>query len=55
MAKVALANAHADDFYRAKLSVARFYFAKLQPETAALIRSARAGAKPLMELDEALF
>ena len=55
MAKVALAKAHADDFYRAKLSVARFYFAKLQPETAALIRTALAGARPLMELDEALF
>jgi alkylation response protein AidB-like acyl-CoA dehydrogenase len=55
MAKIALAKADTDDFYRAKLSVARFYFAKLQPETAALIRCARAGAAPLMELDEALF
>jgi len=55
MAKLALAKADGDEFYRAKLSVARFYFAKLQPETASLIRSARAGAKPLMELDEALF
>jgi hypothetical protein len=55
MAKIALARADTDDFYRAKLSVARFYFAKLQPETAALIRCARAGAAPLMEMDEALF
>ena len=55
MAKIALAKADTDDFYRAKLSVARFYFAKLQPETAALIRCARAGAAPLMEMDEALF
>jgi alkylation response protein AidB-like acyl-CoA dehydrogenase len=55
MAKIALAKADSDDFYRAKLSVARFYFAKLQPETAALIRCARAGAAPLMEMDEALF
>jgi hypothetical protein len=55
MAKLALGKADADDFYRAKLSVARFYFAKLQPETAALMRTARAGAASLMELDEALF
>jgi len=54
MAKAALARPD-DAFHRAKLSVARFYFAKLQPETAALMRSARAGAKPLMELEAALF
>ena len=54
MAKIALAKAD-QDFYRAKLAVARFYFAKLQPETAALMRSARAGAKPLMELEAELF
>jgi hypothetical protein len=44
-----------DSFYTAKLHTARFYFAKLLPETAGLIRTARAGAKPLMEMDEALF
>ena len=32
-----------DDFHRAKLATARFYFAKLLPETAGLIRTARAG------------
>ena len=36
-------------------SVATFYFAKLLPETAGLIRSARAGVAPLMAMDEALF
>ncbi|MCK7494990.1 MAG: acyl-CoA dehydrogenase C-terminal domain-containing protein [Comamonadaceae bacterium] len=36
-------------------TTARFYFAKLLPETAALIRSARAGVAPLMAMDEALF
>jgi alkylation response protein AidB-like acyl-CoA dehydrogenase len=56
MAKVALAKqADSDPFYKAKLATARFYFAKLLPETAALIRSARAGLAPLMEMDEALF
>ena len=54
MAKIALAKAD-EDFYRANLAVARFYFAKLQPETAALMRSARAGAAPLMDVDAALF
>ncbi len=44
-----------DPFYTAKLATARFYFAKLLPETAGLIRSARAGLAPLMEMDEALF
>jgi len=56
MAKIALAKkGTGDPFYTAKLATARFYFAKLLPETASLIRSARAGAKPLMEMDEALF
>jgi len=60
MAKVALAKvqeggAAAEPFYVAKLATARFYFAKLQPETAGLIRSARSGSKSLMELDAALF
>jgi alkylation response protein AidB-like acyl-CoA dehydrogenase len=60
MARVALSRVEADGdsvepFYRSKLATARFYFAKLQPETAMLIRSARSGAKPLMELDAELF
>ncbi len=56
MAKVALAKqASGDTFYVAKLATARFYFAKLLPETAGLIRSARAGAAPMMDLDAALF
>ncbi|WP_250512096.1 acyl-CoA dehydrogenase C-terminal domain-containing protein [Caballeronia sp. INDeC2] len=56
MARVALDNADSgDDFYKAKLATARFYFAKLLPETASTIRAARAGAKPMMDYDEALF
>ncbi len=55
-AKIALdKQASGDPFYTAKLATARFYFAKLLPETAGLIRSARAGVKPLQEMDEALF
>jgi len=56
MARISLDHVDSGDpFYRAKLATARFYFAKLLPETAGLIRTARAGAKPLMEMDEALF
>ncbi len=56
MAKVALSKqGSGDTFYVAKLHTARFYFAKLLPETAGLIRTARTGVAPLMAMDEALF
>ena len=56
MARLALDHQAEDDpFYKAKLATARFYFAYLLPETAALIRSARAGVKPLMAMDESMF
>ncbi|WP_114969852.1 acyl-CoA dehydrogenase C-terminal domain-containing protein [Rhodoferax ferrireducens] len=57
MAQVALreiAAGNADPFYLAKLQTARFYFAKLFPETASLMRAARAGSKVLMDTDAAL-
>jgi len=57
MAQVALreiAGGNTDPFYGAKLQTARFYFAKLFPETATLMRTARAGVKPLMDTDLAL-
>ena len=56
MAKLALEKQPSGDpFYTAKLHTARFYFAKLLPETAGLIRTARSGVAPLMAMDEALF
>ena len=56
MAKIALdKSASGDAFYTAKLATARFYFARLLPETAMLIRQARSGANNLMALDESLF
>jgi butyryl-CoA dehydrogenase len=56
MAKIALAKEDSgDNFYKAKLATARFYFARLQPETAMLIRQARSGAANLMALDADLF
>ncbi|HEY2347228.1 MAG TPA: acyl-CoA dehydrogenase C-terminal domain-containing protein [Xanthomonadaceae bacterium] len=44
-----------DPFYRAKLMTARFYFARLYPESKAMIDQARSGATALMEMDAALF
>ncbi len=56
MARVALDKKDSGDrFYEAKLAVARFYFARLMPETAALMRSARSGADNLMAMDAELF
>jgi alkylation response protein AidB-like acyl-CoA dehydrogenase len=57
MAQVALqkiAEGNRDPFYQAKLQTARFYFAKLFPETASLMVTARAGSAVLMET-EAVF
>ena len=57
MASVALqkiGEGSTDPFYGAKLQTARFYFAKLFPEAQMLMRTARAGSKPLMESDLAL-
>jgi alkylation response protein AidB-like acyl-CoA dehydrogenase len=56
MAQTALreiANGNTDPFYLAKVQTARFYFAKLFPETASLMRTARAGSKVLMDTDAA--
>jgi len=56
MAKIALAKqGSGDNFYKAKLATARFYFARLLPETSMLIRQARSGAANLLELDAELF
>jgi Acetyl-CoA dehydrogenase C-terminal like/Acyl-CoA dehydrogenase, C-terminal domain len=56
MARIALdKQAGGDPFYKSKLATARFYFAKLLPETAFQIRAARAGLKPLMDLEAELF
>jgi len=56
MAKIALEKQDSGDtFYKAKLATARFYFARLLPETAMLIRQARSGAGNLMALDADLF
>ncbi len=56
MAKIALEKQDSgDSFYTSKLGTARFYFARLLPETAMLIRQARSGSANLMALDADLF
>src|SRR3569623_783861 len=56
MAKIALVKQDSEDaFYKAKLATARFYFARLLPETAMLFRQARSGAPGLMALEADLF
>jgi len=56
MAKIALEKQDSgDSFYKVKLATARFYFAKLLPETASQIRMARAGGATLMALEADLF
>ena len=56
MAKIALEKQNSGDtFYKVKLATARFYFAKLLPETASQIRMARAGGATLMALEADLF
>ena len=57
MASVALqkiAEGSTDSFYTAKLQTARFYFARLFPETASLMRTARSGVGNLLDTDAAL-
>ena len=60
MAKVALEKLAAgtngrDDFYDSKVKTARFYFARMLPDTEAHFRKAMAGAENLMELEAANF
>ncbi|RQZ17485.1 acyl-CoA dehydrogenase [Burkholderia sp. Bp9017] len=56
MARIALDKiATGDAFYQSKLATARFYFAKLLPETETTIHAARSGATTIMGIDEALF
>jgi alkylation response protein AidB-like acyl-CoA dehydrogenase len=56
MAQVALkeiAAGNTDPFYTAKLQTARFYFARLFPETATLLKTVRAGSASLLDTEAA--
>ena len=54
MAETALAGS-AEGFYAAKLASARFYMAKIIPETGSLLSSITAGSAPVMALSEDAF
>ena len=53
-AQRAIAAGNTDPFYTAKLQTARFYFARLLPETAMLMRRMRSGNRVLHDTDAAL-
>jgi alkylation response protein AidB-like acyl-CoA dehydrogenase len=55
MAKAALARPGDAEFARTKLATARFFMARVLPETGALFQSLMSGAKPLMEMEAAAF
>ena len=55
--KIAQAQAEAqrpDPFYQGKLQTARFYYTRLLPETATLLRRIRSGSEVLLDTDAAL-
>ena len=55
MAKIALEKQDQGEFYKSKLLTARFYYAKMLPETAMNLKQIRAGSESLMSLDAANF
>jgi Acetyl-CoA dehydrogenase C-terminal like/Acyl-CoA dehydrogenase, C-terminal domain len=56
MAAIALEKKNGEhDFYHAKLATARFYYARLLPETQALVSMIKSGAAPIMDMDAATF
>ena len=55
MAQAALTRPGDTELARTKLSTARFFMARLLPETGGLFQSLMTGAKPLMELKAAAF
>ncbi len=55
MAKAALARPGDAEFARTKVATARFFMARVLPETGALFQSLMSGAKPLMELEAGAF
>ncbi|HXV22895.1 MAG TPA: acyl-CoA dehydrogenase C-terminal domain-containing protein [Alphaproteobacteria bacterium] len=55
MAKAALARPDDAEFARTKLATARFFMARLLPESGALFQSLMSGAKPLMDIEATAF
>ena len=54
-AEVSLAKESEAAFYRGKIATARFFLARLLPETNALFAAIASGARPLMDLDADAF
>ena len=57
MVEVSLPKVEGDDglFYRGKIATARFYITRILPQTNAHAAAIMAGAKPLMEMEDAAF
>jgi hypothetical protein len=55
MASIAIEKQAEEDFYKSKLLTARFYFAKLLPETAMHLKTIRSGSESLMAMEVACF
>jgi hypothetical protein len=49
------AGTNETDFYKAKIATARFFMNKMLPQHYSLLASITAGAKPVMEMEEAWF
>ena len=54
-AVLAMPEAERQDFHKAKLATARFYMTRILPQTSSLFAMINAGAKPVMEPEEAWF
>jgi len=55
MAQVALPKAQDDAFYRAKVETAKFYYARLLPESEMLAKRIKTGSKNLLSLEAEAF
>ncbi|MDB5805029.1 MAG: acyl-CoA dehydrogenase [Betaproteobacteria bacterium] len=55
MAQVALPKAKDDAFYNAKVQTAKFYYARLLPESEMLVKRIKAGSKSLLSLEAEAF
>jgi hypothetical protein len=57
MVEVSLPKVDGEDglFYRGKIATARFYVTRVLPQTNAHAAAIMAGAKPMMEMEDAAF
>jgi hypothetical protein len=55
MAKIALPKAESASFYQAKIATAKFFMARLLPQTGALLAAIQSGAETMMDFEDAAF